>query len=138
MVLENAEPRFRDRRDRALLHAVVLGVLRRRSALDHVLQGISSRPLDRLTPGILEALRVGAFLLTCMDRVPSFAVLDVLAGVAREIGGGAAAWTGRKNDGPFLNLRPATWTAWPGFTGTRPGCSAGWPRGWGRSGRWNE
>ncbi len=91
VLLANAEPRFRDRRDRALLHAMVLGVLRRRSALDHVLQGISSRPLDRLTPGILEALRVGAFLLTCMDRVPSFAVLDVLAGVAREIGGGGAA-----------------------------------------------
>ncbi len=40
-----------DERDRALLHELVLGTLRRRGWLDHVLAGLSSRPIDRLTTG---------------------------------------------------------------------------------------
>jgi len=91
VLLENAEPRFRDHRDRALLHALVLGVLRTRSALDHVLSALSSRPLDRLTPAILQVLRVGVYMLTRMDRVPSFAVLDVMVGIATKVAGPGAA-----------------------------------------------
>ena len=91
VLLENAEPRFGDRRDRALLHALVLGVLRSRSALDHILTGFSSRPLSQLTPEILQVLRVGTFMLTRMDRVPSFAVLDVMVGIATRVAGPGAA-----------------------------------------------
>jgi 16S rRNA (cytosine967-C5)-methyltransferase len=91
ILLENAEPRFKDRRDRALLHALVLGVLRSRSALDQVLCGVSSRPLEKLTPQILQVLRVGVYMLTRMDRVPSFAVLDVMVGIATRTAGPGAA-----------------------------------------------
>ena len=86
-LLEHAEPRFRDRRDRALLHALVLGVLRRRPALDHAISRLSSRPLEDIDPELLQTLRVGAFMLLDMDRIPGFAVLDVMVSVASGIGG---------------------------------------------------
>ena len=48
-------------RDRNLLKALVFGVLRQRGSLDCLLGRLSSTPLQRLKPAILEALRVGAY-----------------------------------------------------------------------------
>ncbi len=90
-LLEHVEPRFRDRRDRALLHALVLGVLRRRPALDYAVSRLSSRPVQDIDPEVLQILRVGAFMLTAMDRIPSFAVLDVMVSVAAGLGGPGTA-----------------------------------------------
>ncbi|MBD3867130.1 MAG: 16S rRNA (cytosine(967)-C(5))-methyltransferase RsmB [Acidobacteria bacterium] len=90
-LLENVEPRFRDRRDRALLHALVLGVLRRRPAMDHAISRLSSRPLEEIDPELLQVLRVGAFMLLEMDRIPTFAVLDVMVSVAAGLGGPGTA-----------------------------------------------
>ena len=90
-LLEHAEPRFRDRRDRALLHALVLGVLRRRPALDHAIARRSSRPLEDVDPVVLQILRVGTFMLTAMDRIPGFAVLDVMVSVATAMAGPGTA-----------------------------------------------
>ena len=49
-----------DPRERAFLHELVLGTLRRRGWLDHVLGGLASRPLGRATPRVRDALRLGA------------------------------------------------------------------------------
>ncbi len=90
-LLEHVEPRFRDRRDRALLHALVLGVLRSRSVLDHAIARLASRPLEDIDPEVLQILRVGAFMLFAMDRIPSYAVLDVMVSVAAGLGGPGTA-----------------------------------------------
>jgi len=61
-------------RERRFLHELVLGTLRRRGWLDHVLSSLSSRPLDRLTPGVLDALRLGAYQLLYLRVAPHAAV----------------------------------------------------------------
>jgi 16S rRNA (cytosine967-C5)-methyltransferase len=73
-----------DERDRALLHELVLGTLRRRGWLDYVLSGLASRPLTRLDPGILDVLRLGAYQLL-FTRVPPHAALSESVDLARNV-----------------------------------------------------
>jgi 16S rRNA (cytosine967-C5)-methyltransferase len=73
-----------DERDRGFLHELVLGTLRRRGWLDHVLAGLSSRPLDRVSPGVLDALRLGAYQLLFL-RVPPHAALSESVDLARGV-----------------------------------------------------
>ncbi len=73
-----------DVRDRDLLHELVLGTLRRRGWLDHILAGLSSWPLDRLTPGVLDALRLGAYQLLFL-RVPPHAAVSESVELARTV-----------------------------------------------------
>jgi len=75
-LLETHERRFPDRRDRALLHETVLGVLRRKRVLDLLLQQASNRPLEKLEGLVLATLRVGAYALVSLDRVPDHAAVS--------------------------------------------------------------
>ncbi len=75
-LLETHEQRFPDRRDRALLHETVLGVLRRKRVLDAALQEASNRPLENLEGLVLATLRVGAYALVSLDRVPDHAAVS--------------------------------------------------------------
>jgi 16S rRNA (cytosine967-C5)-methyltransferase len=81
--LEKAVAGLEDERDRALVHELVLGTLRRRGWLDHVLAGLSSRPLRTLAPGVREALRLGAYQLL-YTRVPPHAAVSESVELARE------------------------------------------------------
>lgn len=91
ILLEEREGRFADPRDAALLHELVLGVLRRRAALDHALAQVCSRPLDRVDPEVLVALRLGAYALLHLDRVPDFAAVTTSVDLVRAAGRKAAA-----------------------------------------------
>jgi 16S rRNA (cytosine967-C5)-methyltransferase len=71
-----------DERDRAFLQELVLGTLRRRGWLDYVLSGLSSRPIDTLTPGVLDALRLGAYQLLYL-RVAEHAAVSESVELAR-------------------------------------------------------
>jgi len=73
-----------DERDRGFLHELVLGTLRRRGWLDHVIARLSSRPLDRISPGVLDALRLGAYQLLFL-RVPPHAALSESVELARGV-----------------------------------------------------
>jgi 16S rRNA (cytosine967-C5)-methyltransferase len=75
-LLETHERRFPDRRDRALLHETVLGVLRGKRVLDTALQQASNRPLEKLEGLVLATLRVGAYALVSLDRVPDHAAVS--------------------------------------------------------------
>jgi 16S rRNA (cytosine967-C5)-methyltransferase len=75
-LLETHERRFPDRRDRALLHETVLGVLRGKRVLDVALQAASNRPLEKLEGLVLATLRVGAYALVSLDRVPDHAAVS--------------------------------------------------------------
>ncbi len=64
-----------DGRDRALAVELVAGTVRRRNSLDAVLASVSHDPLSRVRPDVVEALRLGAYQLLYMDRVPAHAVV---------------------------------------------------------------
>jgi 16S rRNA (cytosine967-C5)-methyltransferase len=91
VLLEEREGRFADPRDRALLHELVLGVLRRRATLDHALGQVSSRPLAEVDLEVLLALRLGAYALLYLDRVPDFAAVTTAVDLVRAAGRKAAA-----------------------------------------------
>ena len=64
-----------DPRERAFLHELLLGTLRRRGAIDHALGLLSERPLERLGPEVRAALRLGAHQLLHL-RVPPHAAVS--------------------------------------------------------------
>jgi 16S rRNA (cytosine967-C5)-methyltransferase len=65
-----------DARDRALATDLVTGTLRWRGALDFQLAHLSGRRLDKLDPEVLDALRLGAYQLLHLERVPASAVVN--------------------------------------------------------------
>lgn len=62
--------------DRGLTHEIVLGVLRWQSALDAWISPHLSQPLNRLDREVLIALRIGAYQLRLLDRVPANAAVN--------------------------------------------------------------
>jgi 16S rRNA (cytosine967-C5)-methyltransferase len=80
--LDRIEARLGDARDRALVHELVLGTLRRRGWLDHAIARLCDRPLAKLEPAILEALRLGAYQLLFL-RVAAHAAVSESVELAR-------------------------------------------------------
>jgi 16S rRNA (cytosine967-C5)-methyltransferase len=78
------EPDGLPERERALLHELVLGTLRRRGWLDHVLAGFAARPLAELDRGVLDALRLGAYQLL-FTRVAAHAAVSEAVDLVREV-----------------------------------------------------
>ena len=91
-----------DPRDRALAVELVSGAIKWRRLIDRELARISTRPLDRLSPRLLSALRIGVFQLL-FTNMPAYAAVDstveclrahgerafanaVLRGVSRSLG----------------------------------------------------
>jgi 16S rRNA (cytosine967-C5)-methyltransferase len=72
--------------DRNLATTLVLGVLRWQIRLDHHLQALLKRPNARLDPEILIALRLGAFQLLHLDRIPARAAIDESVELAKKSG----------------------------------------------------
>ncbi|HWR15100.1 MAG TPA: 16S rRNA (cytosine(967)-C(5))-methyltransferase RsmB [Terriglobales bacterium] len=62
--------------DRGLCMELVLGVLRWRSRLDEVLASVSSQKLSKLDPEVLEALRLAAYQIGFLDRIPPHAAVN--------------------------------------------------------------
>ena len=72
--------------DRNLTTALVLGVLRWQIQLDHLVQPLLKRPNAKLDPEILVALRMGAFQLLHLDRIPARAAIDESVELAKQSG----------------------------------------------------
>lgn len=62
--------------DRALAQQLTLGVLRWRGALDSALASHLKRPLSRLDLEVATALRLGAFQLLVLDKIPAHAAVS--------------------------------------------------------------
>src|SRR5262249_36771233 len=90
-LLESIDESALDPRDLALLHEIVLGVLRWRGALDDALRGRLRAPLAGLAPAVREALRIGVYQLLYLDRVPAHAAVDESVTIARHASGPGAA-----------------------------------------------
>ena len=78
-----------DPKDRSLAAELFLGVLRRRESLECVLRAFCSRPLKRMSPAVLNILRIGAYQIIFLARVPSYAAVDSAVTQAKKLPGGA-------------------------------------------------
>ncbi|QMV18001.1 methyltransferase domain-containing protein [Granulicella sp. 5B5] len=77
--------------DRNLATTLVLGVLRWQIALDALIKPLLSRPDAELAVPVATALRLGAFQLRYLDRIPAHAALSESVELARSAGHGHAA-----------------------------------------------
>jgi 16S rRNA (cytosine967-C5)-methyltransferase len=126
---ESAAARL-DARDRAWTQELVFGTLRLRARLDHRLASLSSRPLARLDADILDILRLGAYQLSEMGGVPSYAATSQAVELARRAGHrGAAGFV----NGVLQSLRRAGEpSTFPDFDAD----PAGWLSTWGSHPGW--
>jgi 16S rRNA (cytosine967-C5)-methyltransferase len=84
IALEHALERARlDPRDAALCAEIVFGTLRWRRHLDWRLTPHLNRPLAKLDPWVRALLRLTAYQLIFLDRVPRWAAVDEAVSVAR-------------------------------------------------------
>ena len=72
--------------DRNLATALVLGVLRWQIRLDHQLQSLLKHPNAKLETEVRIALRMGAFQILHMDRIPARAAIDDSVELAKQSG----------------------------------------------------
>jgi 16S rRNA (cytosine967-C5)-methyltransferase len=89
--VEHERRDLEDRRDRALLLELAAGTMRWQNALDFVLADASRRRLDELAPPVRAILRLSAFQLRHLDRVPDHAVIHEAVELARRTGHPRAA-----------------------------------------------
>lgn len=73
--------------DRRLAHELAAGVLRRQQTLDDRLAPLVPRGWDGVPRPLQDLLRLGAFQLTALERVPAHAAVDTSVSLAKESGG---------------------------------------------------
>jgi 16S rRNA (cytosine967-C5)-methyltransferase len=93
--LARARDPLEDRRDRALAGEIALGVFRWRAALDHAIGHLAKRNPDAIDSPILDILRVAAYQILHLERVPAAAAVNDAVNMARR--------TGRTSAGGFVN-----------------------------------
>lgn len=72
--------------DRNLATALVMGVLRWQIWLDAQIRPLLKRPNAKLDPEVLIALRLGAFQLQFLDRIPAHAAIDESVELTKQSG----------------------------------------------------
>lgn len=73
-------------RDRALAYELAMGTIKRRNSLDRVVAAFSDASSSRLRPEVRESLRLGAFQLLYLDRVPAHAAVNDAVELAKAHG----------------------------------------------------
>ncbi|MBS0150198.1 MAG: 16S rRNA (cytosine(967)-C(5))-methyltransferase RsmB [Nitrospira sp.] len=72
-----------DPRDRSLIMELVYGVLRRQETLDWRLSAVLTKPLHRLPALVQMLLRIGAYQLLFLDRIPASAAVHETVELAK-------------------------------------------------------
>lgn len=80
------------KRDRALMQALVYGVLRRRSRIDGIISRFSKSGFRKIKPDVLNILRLGVFQILYLDRIPPSAAVNTAVEMAKSV---SAPWTVR-------------------------------------------
>jgi len=65
-----------DQRDRALARQLAFGTVQRVRTLDHAIETLGKRPVAKLDPPVLAALRLGAYQLGFLGGVPRYAAVN--------------------------------------------------------------
>lgn len=82
-VLDQRVRSVSDQRDRALIMELVYGVLRRQETLDWRLGAVLTKPLHRLPALVQMLLRIGAYQLLFLDRIPASAAVHEAVELAK-------------------------------------------------------
>ena len=85
-LLDGAHARGGDPRDQALMHELVKGTLRWRGRLDWALDQRVHVGFDKLQPWIKNVLRLGAYQILFLDRIPAHAAVDESVKLANQYG----------------------------------------------------
>ena len=80
-----------DDRGKKLCAALYYGVIERRITLDHIISGLSSRPVNKLDDEIINILRCGIYQIMYMDSVPDNAAVNESVNLAKQFGKTSAA-----------------------------------------------
>ncbi|MFO7972250.1 MAG: 16S rRNA (cytosine(967)-C(5))-methyltransferase RsmB [Desulfobacterales bacterium] len=88
------------KKDRALLQALVYGVLRWRGRLDWIIDGFSKTRLNKINPNVLNILRLGLFQVVYLDRIPVSAAVNTSVEMTKAA---AAPWIVRYVNGLLRN-----------------------------------
>ena len=96
--------------DRGLVRELVYGVLRYRETLDWRLSRIANRPLPRWPLAIVMILRVGAYQILYLDRIPVSAAVNESVNMAKAVRG--RDWSGLVN-GVLRTLARQEPPSWP-------------------------
>ncbi|MBO0862543.1 MAG: 16S rRNA (cytosine(967)-C(5))-methyltransferase RsmB [Chloracidobacterium sp.] len=92
-----ASPRYDrlSREDRALAQELSLGVLRWQIQLDFLVERYTRRPLRRLDPEVVVALRLGLYQLRFLSRIPPHAAINESVNLVKQ--------RGKKSAAPLVN-----------------------------------
>ncbi len=82
-------------RDKGFCSVIYYGVIERKITLDHIIAGLSSRPLNKLDDTVLNILRCGIYQLSFMDAIPDSAAVNESVSLAGQFG--------KKSAGGFIN-----------------------------------
>jgi 16S rRNA (cytosine967-C5)-methyltransferase len=82
-----AERHGLDRRERAQAQRLAYGAVQRRGTSDHLIAELAERPLKKLDPPVLAALRLGLYELAFSDATPDHAAVDEAVELAKGAGG---------------------------------------------------
>lgn len=74
--------------DRRFFTELVYGVVRRKNYLDAVIIHFTKKPVKKLSPFVLEILRLGVYQLLYMDKVPSSAAVNESVKLAKKVAPG--------------------------------------------------
>jgi 16S rRNA (cytosine967-C5)-methyltransferase len=82
-LIEQQSPSMLQRHDRSLVMELVYGVLRRQETIDWRLDAVLSKPLHRLPAVVQMLLRLGAYQLLFLDRIPASAAVNETVRLAK-------------------------------------------------------
>ena len=77
-------------KDAALATILFYGVIERRIRLDYIISGYYNKKLEKLSPQVLNILRLGIYQLIFLDKIPNYAVVDESVKLTRKIGQSSA------------------------------------------------
>lgn len=84
--LAQVRPRLPDERDRALAGEIATGTLRWQGAFDAVIESFAKRPIAKFDAEIVLILRMTAFQLLHLDRIPAAAAVNDAVALAGKVG----------------------------------------------------
>ena len=84
--LARVRARLTDERDRGLAGEIATGTLRWQGAFDAVIAAFAKRPIAKLDAEVLDILRMTAFQLLHLDRIPASAAVNDAVALAGKVG----------------------------------------------------
>ncbi len=84
--LAQVRSRLPDERDRALAGEIATGTLRWQGSFDAIIEAFVKRPVEKLDPEVLDILRLTAFQLLHLDRIPASAAVNDAVALTGKVG----------------------------------------------------